>query len=889
MELYRHTWRPVKGKITDNSWFGGDTPAPEIKDAVSYQIPVSGLPDTYETITAPEGFSYNAARIFARTYARGHVGAPTRETSITKMFQRIAEALGDTGVKSGYFDEAQKHLFVRRLMYLLGTQKFCFNSPVLFNFGVSETPQGSACFILSVEDTLTDIAQLLVDEVTVFSGGSGAGSNLSNIRSSKENISTSGKASGPVSFMRGYDAFAGGIKSGGRTRRAAKMVILNEDHPDVLSFIDTKANAEKMARDLCKQGRTTGFDDPWSANNAVPFQNANHSVRFSEQFMGKVVAGKPFQHALKDRFGNVIETVDGQALFNRVAEAAWLCGDPGVQFHDTINRAHMTPAEGPIRASNPCSEYMYLDNTSCNLGSFKLTAYTEPGSDRWDVEALRADVTFITLAMDLVVETSYYPTKKIAQKTAETRTLGIGFTDLGSVLLSRGLAYGSAAGQACAAYLMRTIHTTALHASLRLGEILGCAEPYLGDSANAQKNREATLQLIRKQTTPTNYEENPEAVDAWVAALNIDTFQGLRNTQLTVLAPTGTISFLMDADTTGIEPCISLVQHKTLVGGGELRLVNKWVPVAIRRLQPELTEAQVEETVAYISEHSSVKGAPHLSSEHYPVFQCALGVGEEALSWQSHIYMMAACQDHISGAISKTVNLPHDATVEDIRQVYIAAYLQELKAVAVYRDGCKVWQPVVPQKEKPVETPAPAPVPVTDAPMYTPIAAVPAIRGSMTYKLNFPDVKFHVTITDDETGRPREIFLNGHMFGQTISGMANTIAILSSMLLRTGVNPQKLIHALKGSFFAPNGFVPGYEGFVSSIADGMARTLEMHMQRHRPPSKELAFQTDAEKNPAPAHTTFQSVNSCGYCGAFTMVRTGSCQTCTTCGRTTGCG
>ena len=637
----------------------------------------------------PDFWSVNASTIVTTKYFRGAVGTDVREWSLKQLIDRVVKTYTKAGVEHGYFKTAaDAEVFEQELTWLLVHQYFSFNSPVWFNVGTPSPQQVSACFILSVDDSMDSILNWYKEEGFIFKGGSGAGLNLSRIRSSKELLSSGGTASGPVSFMRGADASAGTIKSGGATRRAAKMVVLDVDHPDIVEFVETKAREEDKIRAL----RDAGFDmDLGGADiTSVQYQNANNSVRVSDEFMRAVEDGTDF--ALRGRMhGEVIERVDARELFHKIAKAAWECADPGLQYDDTINDWHTNPETGRITASNPCSEYMSLDNSSCNLASLNLLKFLKD-DDTFDSELFAKAVELIITAMDISICFADFPTESIGKTTVDYRQLGIGYANLGALLMAMGLGYDSEGGRSMAAAITSLMTGTSYKRSAELAGVVG---PYNGYARNA----EAHKRVMRKHQAANDTVRTLAIADsgvhktataAWAEVIKLGETNGFRNAQASVLAPTGTIGFMMDCDTTGIEPDFSLVKFKKLVGGGSMQIVNQTIPRALRKMgyQPE----QVEAIVAYIAEHGHVIDAPGLKTEHYEVFDCAMGA--RALKPMGHVRMMAACQPFLSGAISKTVNLPETATVEEIEDVYLQSWKLGLKATAIYRDNCKVGQPL---------------------------------------------------------------------------------------------------------------------------------------------------------------------------------------------------
>ena len=633
-------------------------------------------------------------------YFRGHVGTPERETSVRQLIDRVVNTIASWAETQHYFaTDEDLQAFKAELTHLIVHQKMAFNSPVWFNVGIEEKPQCSACFINSVQDTMSSIMDLAKTEAMLFKFGSGAGSNLSTIRSSREKMTGGGTASGPVSFMKGYDAFAGVVKSGGKTRRAAKMVILDAGHPDVIEFIDSKLNEEKKAWALIEQGYDPSFTG--EAYGSVYFQNANHSVRVTDEFMQAVVDDQEWTtHAVVD--GKAMDTYKARDIFRKMAEAAWVCGDPGIQYDTTINDWHTSANTDRIHASNPCSEYMFLNDTACNLASLNLMKFVRADGE-FDVDAYRYAARLTITAQEILVDNASYPTPKIEENSHRFRPLGLGYANLGALLMSRGLAYDSDEGRDYAAALTAIMHGEAYRQSSIV------ARDHGGPFLDYDQNREPFLRVIRKHRDAAYRIPDDKAVPAdmleaarvvYDEALELGKVNGYRNAQVTVLAPTGTIAFMMDCDTTGVEPDIALVKYKKLVGEGFLKIVNQTVPAALRKLG--YGAEQVSEILDYIAERETIEGAPHLKPEHLPVFDCAFkpANGERSIHYMGHVRMMGAIQPFISGAISKTVNMPEAATAQEIEQVYLEGWKQGLKAIAIYRDNSKRSQPLSTSKKK---------------------------------------------------------------------------------------------------------------------------------------------------------------------------------------------
>jgi len=894
-----------------------------------------------------EGWSLNAINIVAQKYFSGTPGTSEREGSLRQLIDRVVDTVTRQGVQEGYFEtETEAEDFREELKFILATQRAAFNSPVWFNIGASDrAQQASACFILGVEDTMTSILNWYTEEGMIFKGGSGAGLNLSPIRSSKEGLSKSGgRASGPVSFMRGADSSAGSIASGGKTRRAAKMVILNADHPDVEQFIWCKAIEERKSRVL----QANGFDMSLNGADAfsVQYQNANNSVRVTDDFMQAVVNDDDWDlKAVTD--GKVVKTVKARELFRQISEAAWECADPGMQFDTTINRWHTTPNAGRINGSNPCSEYMHLDNSACNLASINLLKYLKE-DNTFDVAAFKHTVEMIFTAQEILVGYSEYPTERITKNAKAYRELGIGYANLGALLMAQGLAYDSEEGRAQAAAITALLTGQSYATSAKIAKRVG---PFAG----FRKDREGMLKVLRmhrEEVSKINASLVSEdllnaAASAWDEAVELGEVYGVRNSQASVLAPTGTIGLMMDCDTTGIEPDFSLVKHKNLVGGGSMAIVNQTVPRALKTLG--YTKAQADEIVDYIFEHNTVVDAPHLKKEHYEVFACA--VGDNAIHYLGHVKMMSAVQPFLSGAISKTVNMPEEATVEEVEQLHIDAWKMGLKAVAIYRDNCKVAQPLSgKKKEKKAED---APVAVAAETVATPVATAEAVndrivvkgavrrllprrRNGRTYKFAIADLKGFFTVSEYEDGTPGELFVNVSKQGSTLSGLMDSFAISVSHGLQYGVPLKSYVKTLMSSSFAPSGITDDPDiRTASSITDYIFRRLALDYLsfddrlelglasiEDMPDDQQTMLLTDdqslagqlVEKKPqeeaAPAaegHKAAQEVVSsvtsvaaqpkkssadvaaplCYNCGNQTQ-RAGSCYVCTSCGSTTGC-
>jgi ribonucleoside-diphosphate reductase alpha chain len=871
-------------------------------------------------VEVPKSWSQTATNVVASKYFRGPVGAPQRERSVKQLIGRVVRTICAWGRAQGYFDnEPDAQAFEAELKHLLVYQKMAFNSPVWFNLGIEPRPQGSACFINSVEDTMESILGLAKTEGMLFKYGSGTGTNLSPIRSSKELLAGGGTASGPVSFMKGYDAFAGVIKSGGKTRRAAKMVILNADHPDIVEFIKCKQAEEKKAWALIDAGYPPALDGP--AYSSIFFQNSNNSVRATDEFMQAVVADDEWStRAVTTK--QVMETLKARDLMKMIAEATWYCGDPGMQFDTTINDWHPVPNSGRINASNPCSEFMHLDDTACNLASLNLMKLTNEDGEL-DVAAYKRAIETTILAQEIIVDNASYPTQRIADNSHDFRPLGLGYANLGALLMSRGLAYDSDAGRDYAGAITAVLTGQAYVESARIAEKMGPFNGY-------EKNREPFLKVIKKHGSHVAKIDSAHvpldlynaARECWDEAHALGKKHGIRNAQATVIAPTGTIAFMMDCDTTGIEPDIALVKYKKLVGGGMLKIVNQTVPRALDRLG--YSEQQVKEILEYIDENETIEGAPHLEDKHLPVFDCAFRPrrGSRSIQYMGHLKMMGAAQPFISGAISKTVNVPSDVTVDEITEAYIQSWKLGLKAVAIYRDGCKRSQPLSTSKDQTkvkVEA-APGVAVAVSAPPQAVRRRLPVERRAITHKFSIAGHDGYCTVGMYEDGQPGEIFLVMAKEGSVVSGLMDSFATAVSMALQYGVPLQVLVDKFSHVRFEPSGFTNNPEiPIAKSIVDYIFRWLAskflsrdaqqaigVHVKpedatsngplsavpvslvpgpgtgptsvgadAHDPSRMPFAFHPDEDAPPCPD------------CGSI-MVRNAACYKCLNCGATSGC-
>ncbi len=864
----------------------------------------------------PTTWSQLATNVVVSKYFRGAMDSPERETSIRQLIGRVADTITEWGQRDGVFaTEGDVGVFHSELTYLLVNQMAAFNSPVWFNVGVEKKPQCSACFINAVEDSMSSILDLAKTEGMLFKYGSGTGSNLSTLRSSREMLSSGGEASGPVSFMRGFDAFAGVIKSGGKTRRAAKMVILNAEHPDIEEFIECKVNEEKKAWALIDQGYDGSFNG--EAYNSVFFQNSNNSVRVSNEFMRAVEEdGEWTTRAVVG--GRPMDTYRARDLMRKIAEGTHLCGDPGMQFDTTINDWHTCKTTDRIHASNPCSEYMFLNNSACNLGSLNLMKFRREDGE-FDTESFRSACRIMIVAMEVIVGNSSYPREEIGENSHLFRPLGLGYANLGALLMNRGLPYDSDEGRDYAAAI------TALmcgQAYLTSAEIASHVGPFAGYA----ENREPMLEVIRKHRAAVNginanrvpEDMLDEAETVWREAYALGHDYGYRNAQVTVLAPTGTIGFLMDCDTTGVEPDIALVKYKKLVDGGLMKIVNHSVPEALEKLGYD--EDQVEAILEYIDTQETIEGAPHLKEEHLAVFDCAFRPqnGERSIDYMGHLRMMSAVQPFLSGAISKTVNLPNEATVEEIMQTYTEAWKMGLKAVAIYRDGSKRLQPLNTgqKKEQKVEAkvePLAPPKPLR--------VRLPDERRAITHKFSIAGHEGYITVGEYPNGKPGEMFISMAKEGSVVSGLMDSFATSVSIMLQYGVPLKVLINKFSHARFEPSGFTNNKEiPIAKSVMDYIFRWMDLKYGEHAgdadgtvPDGEEDArlainlknaeervneglkeMEAAAGGGPRISMETEKTVFKqqadsppCPDCGSVT-VRSGSCYKCHNCGATTGC-
>ncbi len=874
-------------------------------------------------VEVPERWSINASNILAQKYFRGTLGTSERESSLRQVADRVVDTITQWGIDGGYFvDDIEARVFSDELKFLIVSQRMAFNSPVWFNIGVDGVPQqASACFILSVEDTMESILNWYAEEGMIFKGGSGAGVNLSRIRSSMETLQGGGTPSGPVSFMRGADASAGTIKSGGKTRRAAKMVMLDIDHPDVGEFVWCKAKEEKKARAL----RDAGFDmDLDGADSfSIQYQNANNSVRVTDEFMEAVVNGDDW-NLVAVSTGEIVSTVSARELMGEIAQAAWECADPGVQYDTTINRWHTTPSFGRINGSNPCSEYMHVDNSACNLASLNLLAFHSPEETGsfFEVDEFVASTELVFTAQEIIVGRADYPTEQIGDNTRRFRQLGLGYANLGALLMAAGAPYDSDRGRALAAAVTALMGGSAYNMSTRLAARVGAFDGYEDDAVSVERvlgMHRAAVDEIDASLVPIDLLSAAHA--AWDDTCVRATEHGVRNAQATVLAPTGTISFLMDCDTTGIEPDLGLVKMKKLVGGGTMQIVNQGVGRALSQLGYD--DADVEAIVAHVAETGSVIGAPGLSDEHVAVFACSMG--DNVISPRGHVQMMAAVQPFLSGAISKTVNTPEDTTVEEFEDILIESWRLGLKAVALYRDNCKVAQPLTAKSagDDDVERgdmPAQLATTVARLPQRERLARS---RRSRTFEFRVSDCKGFVTVGEYDDGRPGELFIRVSKQGSTLAGIMDAFAISVSHGLQYGVPLAAFVDAFVGMRFEPAGMTDDEDLRISSslmdylfrrmaveymspeerrkrnilttgersqpTLPGVAEAVEPSIQGidipSDPPSGHL---NEATFDQGASHTDEHSnAPFCGQCGTQ-MVRAGSCHACRDCGSTSGC-
>jgi len=844
-------------------------------------------------LEAPKTWSQTALNIVASKYFHTRTLAATPETSVRQLVDRVVNTLVRWGIKDGYFASAEdSKTFAVELTHLLVNQKASFNSPVWFNLGVEEHPQCSACFINAVKDEMSSILDLAKTEGMLFKFGSGTGTNFSTLRSSKEKLASGGSASGPVSFMRGFDAFAGVIKSGGKTRRAAKMVILNIDHPDIVEYINCKVEEEKKAWALIEMGYDGSFGG--EAYSSVFFQNSNNSVRVTDDFMRAVVNdGMWHTRAVTD--GHIIDTLRARDLMKQICNAAHSCGDPGIQYHTTINDWHTCPNSAPINASNPCSEYMFVDNSSCNLASLNLMKFVRE-SGEFDIEAYRRAIHLLIISQEIIVDNASYPTDAITENSRRFRPLGLGYANLGALLMYYGLPYDSDRGRALAATLTALLTGQAYLSSAILASAKGPFEEF-------EKNRQPMLRVINKHQQALKTISRRLTVDAlhaaaeevWNDAYEMGQKYGYRNAQVTVLAPTGTIGFMMDCDTTGIEPDIALVKYKKLVGGGDLKLVNATVGHTLHRLG--YPDDQVQAILQHVQQTDTIEGAPFLSAEHVPIFDCAFkpANGERYISYMGHVRMMAAVQPFLSGAISKTVNMPNHCTPEEIESVYLQAWELGLKSIAIYRDGSKRSQPLNTGQKKSERTEAAA----EPARVVGVRKRLPDERRSITHKFSISGHEGYITVGEYDDGKPGEIFVVMAKTGSVVSGLMDAFATSISMALQYGVPLEVLVNKFSHTRFEPYGFTNNAAiPMAKSILDYIFRWLGIKYLNHKENNSEAQELTEFEMPRYQALdqnlekekqvSMYQSdAPPCSECGNI-MVRNGACYKCLNCGSTSGC-
>ena len=896
-------------------------------------------------VSAPVTWSDLAVNIVASKYFRGSINTPEREKSIRSLISRVVETISNWGRKGGYFfSEEDAKTFEDELTYILLFQIAAFNSPVWFNVGVEQKPQTSACFINSVDDTMESILNLTRIEGMLFKYGSGSGTNYSSLRSSKESVRGGGKASGPVSFMKGLDAFAGVIKSGGKTRRAAKMAILNIDHPDIIDFIECKLHEEKKAHALIDAGYDGSVNG--EAYASVFFQNANNSVRVTDNFMEEYLGDGQYQTHFVTT-GDIAETMSAREVMQKMSASAHACGDPGIQFDDIINRWNPCKNSGRINASNPCAEYMFLDNTACNLSSINLLKFHDPLGVIFDIDKFIHTAQVMVTAQEILVDESSYPTESIAENSHRYRPLGLGYANLGSLLMHLGIPYDSHQGRAWCGAITTLLTGTAYMQSSVIASAMGAFDAY-------EENRESFINVIRMHRDEIEridissetaeraeklFDIVAKARSVWDSALENGARCGFRNAQATVLAPTGTIAFMMDCDTTGIEPDIALIKYKKLSGGGTIKIANNSVRPSLKRLG--YSEDEIRTILAYLDEHETIEGAPYLKDCDLQVFDCAFrpSAGRRFIAPMGHLRMMSAAQPFLSGAISKTVNMPNDATIKDIEEAFVSAWKLGLKAVAVYRDGCKRAQPLSTGAAKEKQNAAQL---ISQRPLRK---RLPAERRSITHRFDIQGFEAYITVGMYDDGTPGEIFLKMSKEGSTFSGLTDTIATLTSIALQYGVPLSALVRKFSHVRFEPSGFTNNHEiPMAKSIVDYCFRWLaskflseeERHSlgildRRTSLPQKEekkssdcsdnnccdeshctetqraetqraetqqaadqqaetqraAAFNLETETNQAKTFQNQSDAPFCPYCGSV-MIRNASCYLCLTCGTSNGC-
>lgn len=875
-------------------------------------------------VEIPKSWTQLATNVVVSKYFRGHLGSSDREHSVRQLIGRVARTMAGWGRAMDYFaSEEDAQAFEDELTHILLFQKAAFNSPVWFNVGLPDQPkpQCSACFINSVDDTMDSILSLAKTEGMLFKYGSGTGTNLSPIRSSREPLQGGGTASGPVSFMRGFDMFAGAIKSGGKTRRAAKMVMLDVDHPDIVDFIESKAKEEKKAHALIDAGFSGMFNVPGGAYDSVAFQNANHSVRVTDEFMQALEQNKTWHTRFVLDSQKIAGTYPAREIMHKIADSAWLCGDPGLQYDSTINQWHTCKTTGKINASNPCSEYMFLDDSACNLASLNLMKFRREDGE-FDADSFKHASRILITAQEIIIDNASYPTPRIQENSHDYRPLGLGYANLGALLMARGVPYDSEQGRAYAGAITAIMTGEAYKQSALIARDHGWPFP------GYQKNREPFLEVMRMHRAAVE-EIDPKQVPAamlgvaresWDEAIRLGVDHGYRNAQATVLAPTGTIGFLMDCDTTGIEPDIAIVKYKNLVGGGVMKIVNNTVPEALTHLG--YNEAQVTEIISYIDASDTIEGAPDLKPEHLPVFDCAFkpGNGTRSIHYMGHVRMMAAAQPFISGAISKTVNMPHEATAEEIMGVYVEGWKLGIKAIAIYRDGSKRTQPLMTKKADDAREEIKAGPDAPETQIKTVIVnkplrrKLPDERNAITHKFSIAGHEGYITVGMYPDGQPGEIFLTMSKEGSTISGLMDSFATAISLALQYGVPLQTLVDKFAYTRYEPSGYTNNPEiRIAKSISDYIFRYLGTKFLSRVPApeqptlsnghTEETGLETLSKPGPMLTltdtgadtltrheHETFQNQADapiCTECGSL-MVRNGACFKCLNCGSVFGC-
>ena len=853
-----------------------------------------------EGVEVPKSWSQTAVNIVVSKYFHGQIGTPQREVSVRQLVERVVRTLTEWGDQGGYFSAAaDSQAFHDDLAFLLLNQYASFNSPVWFNCGIEPHPQCSACFINSVEDTMDSILHLARTEGRLFKYGSGTGTNFSPLRSSRAKLSGGGTASGPVSFMKGFDAFAGVIKSGGKTRRAAKMVILDIDHPDIVEFIECKSKEEKKAWTLMEAGYDGAVDG--DAYGSIFFQNANNSVRVTDEFMKEVEQYGTW--STKERpSGQIVDTYPARDLMRKIGESCHICGDPGMQYDSTINRWHTCKSTARINASNPCSEYMFLDDSACNLASFNLLKFVNTQGD-FDVNRFRKAVDIMIAAQEIIIDNASYPTEKIGQNSRDFRPLGLGYANLGALLMFNGLAYDSDEGRHFAAAITAVMTGEAYLQSARISAKLG---PFAGYALNRESFLEvmrmhrAALQSINPNCVPADLMKS--AQECWDLAVLEGTVHGFRNAQTTVLAPTGTIGFMMDCDTTGVEPDLALVKFKKMVGGGMMKIVNNTIPSALAKLG--YSEEEIKAITKHIDDNGTIEGAPCVKEAHLPAFDCALKPqrGNRCIHYMGHIKMMSAVQPFISGAISKTVNVPENIEIDQVADLFLQAWRLGLKAIAIYRDNSKRTQPLNASHGKKAKEPGAR---ASENTVFKPVRRkLPAVRRAMTHKFSIGGHEGYITVGMYDDGKPGEIFLVMAKEGSAISGLMDSFATAISLALQYGVPLKVLIDKFSHVRFEPSGHTGNQEvPFAKSIVDYIFRWLAskflsteeqlqagVHVQEkaNAPGSEETP--RNAETKPLTDLKSMYAMDdapTCAGCGSI-MVRNGSCYKCMNCGETSGC-